>query len=72
MGSEAILRIILLIVVLGIVHWGLVPMALENLVARQRVIGGRKGPWALAIVFITCLGSLLYLLIHPETQDQPY
>jgi uncharacterized membrane protein YuzA (DUF378 family) len=72
MESEAILRIILLIVVLGIVHWGLVPMALENLVARRRVIGGRKGPWALAILFITCLGSLLYLLIHPETQDQPY
>lgn len=72
MESEAILRIALLTIILGIVHWALVPMALEDLVARQRVIGGRKGPWALAILFITCLGSLSYLLIHPNVQDQPY
>jgi len=72
MELEAMWRVVSLAVVLGIVHWTLVPIALEDLFERQRVIGGRRGPWALTILFITCLGSLFYLLIHPEIQDQPY
>ena len=64
--DEVILRIIVLIAALGIVHWGLVPMALENLFSRQKVLGGHKGFWGVAIVLLTCVGSLAYLILHPE------
>jgi len=50
MNPEWILRIVLL---------GIAP-------SRQRVVGGRKWPWAVVIIFITCFGSLLYLLFHPQ------
>jgi|GEM_PF-986975 len=70
MESEVILRIVLLLAALGIVHWGLVPVALENLFSRQRVVGGHKGLWGMAIVFLTCVGSLSYLLIHPEVEKE--
>lgn len=66
MESEVVLRIVILIAALGLVHWGLVPVALENLFSRQNVLGGHKGLWGLAIVFLTCLGSLSYLILHPE------
>ena len=62
--------LILKIVLLGVIHWMLVPLALHALIERQRVVGGRKAPWAVAIVFITCLGSLLYLIFHPQTQTE--
>ena len=62
--------LILKIVLLGLIHWMLVPLELRALVERRQVIGGRKAPWAVAIVFITCLGSLLYLIFHPQTQAQ--
>jgi len=61
MESEAVLRIVILIAALGIVHWGLVPVALENLFSRQHVVG---------IVFFTCVGSLSYLLIHPQAEKE--
>ncbi|MBA7698358.1 hypothetical protein ES703_107035 [subsurface metagenome] len=60
------------IVLLGLIHWMLVPLALQALIQRQRVLGGRKAPWAVAIVFITCLGSLLYLIFHPQTQTEAH
>ena len=72
MELDVLLRIVSLVVVLGIVHWGLVPMAMQDLVTRQSVIGGHKGLWALAILFFTCLGSLLYFIIHPEMQKEGY
>lgn len=62
--------LILKIVFLGIIHWMLVPLALQALIERRRVIGGRKAPWAVAIVFLTCLGSLFYLIFHPQTQTE--
>lgn len=58
------------IVLLALIHWMLVPLALQALIERRRVIGGRKAPWAVAIVSITCLGSLLYLIFHPQTQTE--
>ena len=62
MDSEWILRIVLF----GIVHWILAGVLLRDLAFRQKVVGGRKWPWAVIIVFITCFGSLLYLLFHPQ------
>ena len=62
--------LILKIVLLGIIHWMLVPLALQALIERRRVLGGRKAPWAVAIVFLTCIGSLLYLIFHPQTQTE--
>jgi len=62
MNPEWILRIVLF----GIVHWILAGVMLHDLASRQRVFGGYKWPWALAIIFITCFGSLLYLMFHPQ------
>lgn len=58
--------LILKIIVLSFIHWMLVGFALKALVERKRVIGGKKAPWAVAIIFLTCVGSLLYLIIHPN------
>ncbi len=58
------------IVLLALIHWMLVPLALQALIEKRRVIGGRKAPWAVAILFMTCLGSLLYLIFHPQTQTE--
>jgi uncharacterized membrane protein YwzB len=69
MEIDAIL--IVKIVILALIHWMLVPLALQALIEKRRVIGGRKAPWAVAIVVVTCLGSLLYLIFHPQTQREP-
>jgi len=58
------LEMIVKLVLLGLIHWAVVPFALNSLVARQRVLGGRKGIWVVPILFITCLGPLSYLIIH--------
>jgi len=63
--------IIAKIVLLGLIHWMLVPLALKSLLARDRVIGGRKAPWALTIVLMACVGSLLYLIFHPQLEVIP-
>ena len=57
---------ILQLVLFGILHWVLAIMLLQDLATRKRVLGVRKWPWAVAIVFITFLGSLIYLLCHPK------
>ena len=57
------------IILLGVIHWALVPLALRTLIERPAVIGGRKVPWAVAIIFVTCLGSLIYLIFHPKMQQ---
>ena len=65
--------IILKIVSLGLLHWILVPIALTNLIERQRVLGRIKLLWVPAIVLLTCFGPLAYLIIHelvPQPQTQ--
>ncbi len=54
------------LIVLSILHLVLAGMLLQDLANRKRVLGGRKAPWAVAILFITFAGSLLYLLCHPK------
>jgi membrane protein insertase Oxa1/YidC/SpoIIIJ len=68
------LETILKIVFLGLIHWALVPVALNSLVERKRVFLGLKGLWVLPIIFVTCLGPLSYLISHaliPEPRTQP-
>lgn len=62
MDAEWILRVVLF----GVAHWILAGILLHDLASRQKVVGGRKGPWALVIILIPCFGSLLYLLFHPR------
>ncbi len=57
---------ILTLVLFGILHLVLAVMLLHDLASRERVLGGRKAPWAIVIIFITFLGPLLYLLCHPR------
>lgn len=49
----------------GILHWVLVIILLRDLAGRGRVLGGRKWPWVLVLIFVTFVGSLLYLVCHP-------
>ena len=62
MELESILKLVLF----SLSHWVLAVMLLRDLAARERVMGKRKWPWAVVIIFITFLGSLLYLLCHPQ------
>ena len=55
----------LALVLFSILHLTLAIMLLQDLADRKRVLGGRKAPWAVLILFVTFLGSLLYLLCHP-------
>ncbi len=57
---------ILALALFCILHLVLAMMLLRDLADRKRVLGGRKAPWAIAILFVTFLGSLLYLLCHPK------
>ena len=57
---------ILALVLFCILHVVLATMLLQDLANRKQVLGGRKAPWAIAILFVTFLGSLLYLLCHPK------
>ena len=57
---------ILALVLLCMLHLVLAMMLLQDLANRERVLGGRKAPWAVAIIFVTFFGSLLYLLCHPK------
>ena len=67
---EANTVLIAKIVVLALIHWALVPVALQTLIERPNVIGGKKAPWAVAIILVTCIGSLMYLIFHPQLQRQ--
>lgn len=69
MEKEALVRILVLAVGLGVIHWAVVPMVLERLFSRPKVIGSRA-LWGLAIVCLTCVGSLAYLLVHPDPEDE--
>ena len=67
------LDLVVKILLLGLIHWVLVPVALKYLVERTRVLGGRKTIWALPILLVTCLGPLSYLIVHelvPQPQGQ--
>lgn len=57
---------IVALVLFGILHWILAMMLLQDLTHRKHVLGGRKAPWAAAIILITFVGSLIYLLCHPK------
>jgi len=39
---------------------------LTDLNTRQRVVGGRKGPWLALIMLVPGFGSLAYLVFHPD------
>ena len=70
MERDALVRIIAFAVGLGIIHWAVVPMVLERLFTRPKVVGSRA-LWGIAIVTLTCVGSLAYLLVHPDPENEP-
>lgn len=69
MENEALVRVIAFAVGLGIIHWAVVPMVLERLFSRPKVVGSRA-LWCMAIVCLTCVGSLAYLLVHPDPESK--
>ncbi len=63
--------VLIRIILIATIHWILVLIALRTLSERKNVLGGKKTPWALAIIFITCIGSILFLLLNPVAAGQP-
>ena len=59
-------QFLLRLVILGILHWVLALMMLQDLAYRDRVLGGKKALWAVFIIFFLIIGSLIYLLCHPQ------
>lgn len=57
---------ILVLILIGILHFVLAGMLLDDISHRKRVFGGRKAPWVTVILVVAFLGSLLYLLCHPR------
>ncbi len=57
---------ILALILMSILHFVLVGMLLDDIAHRKRVLGGRKAPWVIAIIFVAFIGALLYLLCHPK------
>lgn len=53
-------------VLFGMMHWLLVPFMLDDLVHRRKVFGGHKWVWAILIIFVLIMGSVIYLLFHPQ------
>lgn len=50
----------------SLLHWKMAFDAINDLVDRgeENIVGHWKTPWALAIVFLTCIGSLIYMMAH--------
>ncbi len=57
---------IVALILMSILHLVLAGMLLDDLVNRKRVLGGKKAPWASAILLLPLIGALLYLLCHPK------
>jgi hypothetical protein len=53
-------------ILFGITHWVLAGMMLNDLANRQKVLGGKKWVWAVIILLVFIMGSVLYLLCHPR------
>ena len=57
---------LLALILMSILHFVLAGMLLDDLSKRRRILGGRKAPWAVAILLVAFVGALLYLLCHPR------
>lgn len=57
---------ILLIIPLVVIEFGLLGLAMYDLVKRNRVRGGNKLVWGLLIVFIGIIGPILYITLGRE------
>ena len=64
LDTTTILWFVLLGLSVSGLHWMMAYDALEDLVCRKKVVGRWKAPWALAIILLTCLGPLVYIVFH--------
>ena len=62
MPTEWIIRIVLF----SLAHWILAGFMIQDLAYRRKVFGGHKAPWAISILLVPALGSIVYLLFHPQ------
>ena len=53
-------------IVFGILHWLLAFIMLSDLAYRKKVMGSKKWVWALLILLLFVIGSVIYLLFHPQ------
>jgi len=53
------------LVILGILHWMLAFILLDDMTRRQQMRRRHKAPWVILIVSLVFIGSLVYLLCHP-------
>jgi len=57
---------ILELVLFSVLHWILAGIVLNDIAARKHVLGGHKAPWVVVVILVVFVGSLLYLLCHPQ------
>ena len=71
--TKIVLWFVLVGLAVALLHWKMAFESIEDLISRERVVGPWKAPWAVAIIFLTCVGSLVYMTAHPDigTQSQP-
>ncbi len=57
---------ILAAILIGVLHLVLAGMLIDDIAQRKRILGGRKAPWVVIVLFVPYIGALLYLLCHPR------
>lgn len=66
-GTRAVeIQWILELVLFAILHWALAGIILNDIAHRKKVLGGHKAPWVIVVIIVTFVGSLAYLLCHPQ------
>lgn len=61
--AEFLARYWQLFIPIILIDLGLKCLALIDLYRRNSVLGGKKWPWAIIIVFVNLLGSVVYLVL---------
>lgn len=61
-------QFIALVIPLALIEFGLMGLALYDLVKRKRVKGGNKWLWGAIIVLVNYIGPILYFILGREEE----
>ncbi|MDD4877327.1 MAG: PLDc N-terminal domain-containing protein [Dehalococcoidales bacterium] len=65
-GMETFIDILPFLIPLAVIEFGLMIFALNDLIKRKVVKGGKKLPWGIVIVVFSIIGPIFYLLVGRE------